>query len=538
MLQEITKKNNPKNPFEGREGLVYARVSSKRQETEGTGLQSQEGRCIKELEAIGVPYIKTYPDSYSGGGDYMNRPEMREMLAYIDANPHKKFLVIFDDLKRFARDTVFHFKLRAAFRVRDVALKCLNYDFDDGPEGVFTETVFAAQGQLEREQNKRQVIQKQKSRLELGYWAFSSKKPYKMEKDPIQGKILKPQYPEAEWLKEALEGFAFGRFVTKVDGCKFLVEKGYWKKRSPEKYTDEFTKLLRDVLFAGYIEKPEWGVERREGHHKPLIDLDTYELIQKRLKNGWEGKRIRKDLSEDFPLRGLSMCFHCSHPLTGAWSRGRSQKYAYYFCQNKKCLMYQKVIRRKDIEDCFAILLKKQVLKDKVGLIIKEVFDSVWKEESSRIEDLHLASIKRKVEYEEKLSKFKNLAVDTKSETVRRTYEDEIENLAYKIDEIKMNLAEKVDLSVPYRTALDIAIALLKNPYKAWQKIDLKEQHGLFYFIFDEKLPYDLKEGYRTAKTPTAVKLFEEFLAISTPYVDRTGIEPVASSMPWMRSTK
>src|SRR5581483_10616265 len=153
----------------GKVGLVYARVSSKRQELDGTGLQSQEGRCIKELASLDVPYEKSFFDSYSGGGDFMKRPAMRAMLAYIDANPHKQFLVVFDDLKRFARDVEFHLKLKAAFKVRGVGLRCLNYNFDESPEGRFSETVIAAQAELERHQNRRQVIQKQKSRLELGY---------------------------------------------------------------------------------------------------------------------------------------------------------------------------------------------------------------------------------------------------------------------------------------------------------------------------------------------------------------------------------
>src|ERR1035437_3927265 len=117
--------SNTENPYEGREGLVYARVSSKRQETEGSGLESQEGRCVNELKILNVPYIKTFPDSFSGGGDFMKRPAMREMLSYVDAHPHKKFVIVFDDLKRFARDTKFHFDLRTALKARNILPKCL-----------------------------------------------------------------------------------------------------------------------------------------------------------------------------------------------------------------------------------------------------------------------------------------------------------------------------------------------------------------------------------------------------------------------------
>ncbi|MEI6058797.1 MAG: recombinase family protein [archaeon] len=523
MLKETNKKRQIKNLSEGREGLVYARVSSKRQETEGSGLESQEGRCVKELLATGVPHIMTFSDSYTGSGDFMDRPAMRDMLAYIDAHPHKKFLVIFDDLKRFARDVEFHFKLRRVFIAKDVLLKCLNHNFEDSPEGRFVETVLAGGAELEREQNKRQVIQKMKARMELGYWAFNSRRPYKMINH-----ILIPQYPEAQCLKEALEGFASGRFIRKIDACRFLVEKGYWTGQSPEKYIDKFAEFLRDSFFAGFIEYPKWGVERREGHHEGLINLETFELNQKRSKNEGLGKRIRLDISPDFPLRGLLLCACCNKPLTGAWSRsGTGKKFAYYFCQNKECVYNQKSIRKKDIEDRFDVMLKKQTLKDEVSLVLNEVFDSVWDEEVAVIEDSQFAKGKKKAELEEQLTNFTNLASDfSKSETVRRAYEKQIETISDEIDVLGESSTRKIDLSIPYQTALDKATGLLKSPYSVWQKLEVKEQQGLFYFIFDEKLPYDINSGYQTDKIPTAIRLFEEFATANTSNVEMGGIEP------------
>ena len=126
-LQQLVQQSNP---FAGREGLVYVRVSSKRQELEGHGRESQEERCKQALKAKGVPYSRTFPDTFSGWDDFMKRPAMRDLIAYIDANPHKRFVVIFDDLKRFARNTTFHLKLRTEFRARDVVPQCLNYNFD------------------------------------------------------------------------------------------------------------------------------------------------------------------------------------------------------------------------------------------------------------------------------------------------------------------------------------------------------------------------------------------------------------------------
>src|SRR5437870_11374933 len=101
------------SPMESLIALTYCRVSSDRQKKEGHGLDSQEHRCREFAiqKGYGEPE-RVFPDSFTGGGDFRLRPAMRELLAYIDSKPYNRYVVIFDDLKRFARDTEFHLQLR------------------------------------------------------------------------------------------------------------------------------------------------------------------------------------------------------------------------------------------------------------------------------------------------------------------------------------------------------------------------------------------------------------------------------------------
>ena len=219
--KEFQKVVQDANPYAGREGLVYARVSSKRQEIEGHGLEGQGERCVADLKSIHVPHVKTFSDSFSGGGDFMKRPAMCEMLDFIDVHAHKDYVVVFDDLSRFARDVEFHLKLRAAFKIRGVVLRCLNHNLDDSPEGRYTEIILAAGNELHRLQNRRSVIQKMKARMQMGYWPFAGKRGYDMFKDPMHDKLLVAN-KDGRLLKEALEGFASGSLVRKADVARFL----------------------------------------------------------------------------------------------------------------------------------------------------------------------------------------------------------------------------------------------------------------------------------------------------------------------------
>ena len=468
----LTKKTD--TPYAGRDGLVYARVSSKRQETEGSGLGSQEGRCINDLMLLGVPHDRTFPDTFTGGGDFMKRPAMREMLAYIDNNPQKKFVVVFDDLKRFARDVNFHFQLKAEFKSRDVVLRCLNFNFEDSPEGEFVETIMAAGAQLERNQNRRQVIQKQKARLDLGYWPFIAKRGYKMVRDPVHGKISVPDEKDKDLLISALEGFANGTFIRKIDACRFLVERGFWK-RPAEKSIVQFNNILKSSFYAGFVEFARWSVPRRIGHHKALISEDVFNLIQKRLKNEGRNKRIRVDVSEDFPLRGLIVCADCDKALTAAWSKGRKKRYAYYVCCNRACIAYAKSVKKEKIEDDFGTVLKQSTLKADVGQLLSAVFDSVWAEEVKGFEDYQAQVTHAADQKKQKIKQLTEMVLKARSERLRQAYEAQIEEVAVE-DEAAPQPIQKIDLTIPYRTALDKATTLLKNPIVVWENVSALEK--------------------------------------------------------------
>jgi site-specific DNA recombinase len=501
--------------------LLYCRVSSKRQETEGHGLDSQEHRCKNYAVSLGHPVEKVFPDSFTGGGNFMERPAMRELLDYVDKHPTKQYVVIFDDLKRFARDTIFHWNLRSAFKARGIIPLCLNYKFDDTPEGTFVETIFAAQNQLEREQNRRQVVQKMKARLEAGYWPFGRKRGYTIVKDPVHGKLAVPNDDGLILLKPAIEGFATGKLKRKVDVCRYLVENGFWKGQVAEKYTDEITAIFRDPFYFGDIEYKPWGVSRREGHHQPIISPETFEVVQERLKNDGLNKRIRIDTSSDFEHRGLITCDTCQHHLTAAWSKGQKKKHAYYFCQTRVCEYYRKSIRRKDVKDRFDDMLKKTHLKPDIEKIVKVIFDRVWDYEVKNIGYKEIISEEQIGALKDDIRRFTAKADAAATEHIREGYEMQIGETVAKLKAVQEQPKEaKKDLSVPYRTALDKATELLKNPYSVWKKMDTHDKHELFYFIFETKLPYDQKMGYRTDKIQSYTRLFEDFVTRNSYDVD------------------
>ncbi|MDB5188244.1 MAG: Resolvase-like protein [Candidatus Kaiserbacteria bacterium] len=527
------KNQNNDSELSGRIGLVYARVSSIGQANYGGGLESQESRCIRELKNLQIPHVKTFSDSFTGGGDFMKRPAMSELLAYVDSHPHQKFLIVFDDLKRFARDVEFHLKLRAALRYRNVALRCLNYTFDESPEGVYTELIMAGHAQLERQQNRRQVIQKQRARMESGHWSLAAKKGY--TRNPVT-RILQPNNLGLTMLKPALEGFATGNLIRKIDVCRFLVESGFWNKQRPEKYIHRIDSILRDPFFCGDIEYKRWDVTRRKGQHDGIISSEIYEKIQRRLSTRGATARVRKDISDEFPLRGLVLCSCCLNPLTAAnTTKKNGKKFPYYYCQHKDCEKYASMIRKQEVEDNFRHLLHHNYLRKDVSKIVEVVFDRLWTQESI-VYSQHKQGVEhRKKDLQVEIAELSQLARRAQSEAVQRGYEAQMERVVNELDNIHVG---GDDLDIPYRTALNKVSGLLKNPLVIWDNVDTLERHRLFFFLFEEKLPYTKNIGYRTANSVSNVRLFEEFAVANPHLVEMGGIEPPSKKRNLYESTR
>ncbi|MCJ2187903.1 recombinase family protein [Novosphingobium beihaiensis] len=296
-----------------RKAVLYCRISDKSQ----TGLGSQEHRCRQYADAKQYDVVEVFYDKVTGGGDFMKREGMVKLLRFLDDHPEENFVVIFDDLRRYARDTEFHLKLRRMMKERGATRECLNFNFDDTPEGRFNETINAAVGELDRETIARQSRQKQIARLEAGY-AVYSRPPvgYKYVKAQHgRNKVLVPS-EHAPIVKEALEGFASRRFETQVEVANFLNAHPGFPKHAPGGTVrkGKVFDMLTQPLYAGYVVSKELGVTMRDGKHEGLISKATFAKNQERLTSRKKAA-ARRDLNRGFVLRGAVSCASCGGHL-------------------------------------------------------------------------------------------------------------------------------------------------------------------------------------------------------------------------------
>lgn len=305
--------------------VIYARVSGAKQVREGDGLASQETRCREYCTYKDYDVIEVFTDDMSG--KFERRPALDRMLAFLRLHPKGSHAVIIDDISRFARNVQAHIKLRETLADAGGVLESPSIEFGEDSDSRLVEHMLASVAQHQREKNAEQTSNRMKGRMMNGYCVFSAPIGYAYKKTGSHGKLLTRMEPLASIIQEGLEGYASGRISTQAELKRFFEAQADFPKDLPNGQIRQqrISEMLRRVVYAGYIEHEPWGISRRKGHHTPIISLETYQRIQNR-KNKRSIAPKRKDISEDFPLRGAVACASCGTAMTSCWSRSATGK--------------------------------------------------------------------------------------------------------------------------------------------------------------------------------------------------------------------
>jgi DNA invertase Pin-like site-specific DNA recombinase len=478
--------------------IIYCRVSSKKQVTEGDGLGSQEFRCLQFAASQGLEVDKIFhEEGFTGEGDFMARPSMRKLLEYLEENADTAYSVIFDDLKRFARDTMFHFKLKQELAIRGATPLCPNFKFENTPEGTFVETLYAAFGQLERQQNQRQVVQRMRARMERGYWAFAIPVGYTYTSDPVHGKVAVIDPPSAKIIKTVLEGYAEGILANKGDVRHYLEKNPPMLRGKPMVANyDLVDRMLVNIFYAGLVDYPAWNIHRVKGQHKGIISLATFERIQGRLQE--RPVRQRLVTNSEFHLTQIVFCGDCGKPFTSSKSRGRSRHYFYYACKNTKCPAKLKNILKEVFEESYLKHLRSiRPSSEIIDLLFSELrrlfkdSRSVHEEQQSRLE----RKIHAKTQELEKLVK---RACEAGSDILKAAYEKQVEVATVELERMKREkiAAKKPDVD----DLLNTAEGFMRTAADDWESLDRDSKIDLHQMVFPRPLSFKVGKGWRTAE--------------------------------------
>ncbi len=533
-MKNAPQQHDHRQQEESSKAVIYCRVSSIAQVKKGDGLGSQETRCRQFAKNKSYDVVRVFKDEGASGG-LVGRSGMQEMLQFLKAQKQDEHMVLIDDISRLARGLEAHLQLRTLISSVGGKLASPSIEFGEDSDSLLVENLLASVSQHQRQKNAEQTKNRMQARVRNGYWCFSPPVGYRFSQVPGHvGKVMVKNEPVASVVQEALEGYASGRFEIQSEVKRFLENSVHFPKdKNGEVHFQRVTNLLGQVLYTGYLDVLEWNIRLQPAKHEPLISFETYKAIQSRLA-GQSNAPARKDLHDEFPLRGFVTCACCRKPMTACFSSGRHQKYPYYLCATKGCAEYRKSIRKEKMEGEFEEILQQLRPSPTLFYMASEMFKDLWEDRKGLVEE-EAKSMKSELQrIDHKMDQFLERIVETDAPTVVSAYEKKLNSL----EEEKVLLREKIEKCgrplQPFEDSFRTAMTFLGNPIVLWDSDSLEDKRAVLRLVFANKLPYQRNEGFRTAKSEEfslPFRLLGNLESGRYEMVRPTGLEPVATGL-------
>ena len=495
------------HPKPGALAVIYCRVSDEEQVKKGHGLHSQEAVCREFAERRGFEVVKVFHENLTGSAT--NRPAMNDLIAYLRKHKREGRLVIIDDISRFARGHKAHWALRDQIKEAGGVLVSPNVQFGDNADARLVEGMLVTMAEHQRNKNAEQTLSRMRGRLMNGFWPFYTPRGYRHAHSRGEGKILVRDEPDASIIQEALEGFASGRFQSRAEVKRFLSA-----HPSFSEVNNQLTQLfLTRPIYAGYVGKEEWGIPLREGRHEALIDFETFERIQSRLREKPKAP-ARKDIRADFPLRNMVACAECGNPMTSCWSKSKTgAKHPYYYCFEKTCPERGKSIRRAQLEGDFEALLQNVTPAPSFLKLATALFKDAWDQRSKQAQRIAEACRAEILQTERQIGKLLDRIVSATSDGIINAYEKRVAEL----ERHKILMSERAEKSAmprhTFEESFELALGFLASPYNLWKSGKIEDRKLVLRLTFGELLRYDRKTGFRTPKTSFPFKVLADISA-------------------------
>ena len=521
--------------------VIYARVSSIKQKTDGDGLNMQIKALQNYASYKNLEVVEIFRDAMTG--TKKDRPDMERMLDFLRKTSEPHAVLIFD-VSRLARSISAHIELRSEISAAGGELMSPSIEFSDDPKAQLPEKIlFVVQEHYAIETAARSKAGTL-ARMKSGYWALRAPTGYTYAKEKFKaGSSLVKDEPVASVVKEALESFASGILGSQAEVKRFLEDHPKFPKTPSGKIgKNRVKRMLTLPVYAGYIEHEAWGIPLTKAKHTPLIDFETYLKNQDRLNGKVRTQAVRLDVNPEVPLRGLVNCSCCSEPLKAGRSKGRSKYYYYYACHSKSCEHYGKSIKRETLEGDFENLLAELQPSETLLKVATHMFKSIWDKHQAAFVERREAAQYALSGIEKKINNLVTRIVGTSQSTLISAYEAELTKLENNriatLEQIERFSAENGEEVPEFEKAYRTVISFIANPCFLWRSSHITHKRAVVKLAFAGNLSYERNKGYRTAQKSLPFQIIQRLSSaqkeknmLNERMVGDTGIEPVTPTM-------
>ena len=456
--------NNKSNTIRDGVTALYCRLSrDDGTESESNSISNQRALLQQKAKEYGLTNTRCYVDDGFTGTNF-NRPGFQQMLEDIDLGYVSTVMV--KDLSRLGRDyvSVGHYT-DIYFPEHNVRFIAVN-DMVDSADG---ENELAPFKNIMNEMYARDISRKVRSshRLRGNMGVPLSQPPYGYMKDPdVKGRwIIDPEPAEVvqRIFRLFLEGNGVESIAHILQEDQVMIPLAYWfskglKRGGRRSHTDPCRwnmntvwKILHQQEYCGDVinfktysksfknkkrlENPEENWKVFHDVHDPIIDRETFELVQSRLGNT-KHRKPKAENGEKSIFTDLLVCADCGRKLWYHFNTSRGIRF--FSCSNYKgdyrgTCPQRHYIREDAIYEVVMLELRR------LAMLLKED-ETAFAELLARETDREILAKRKHLESELQQALLRN---DTVSQTVQKLYED---NVSGKVsDEWFLQLANRYE---------------------------------------------------------------------------------------------
>jgi len=316
--------------------VIYLRVSTEEQ-VDNFSLGTQEEICTKEAQRKNYEIVKVFREEGKSAKTITGRPVLIELLEFCRKNKRTVGALIVYRLDRLSRQTADYLAIRKKLAEYDIALISTSEPTGTGPADKFVELMLAGVAQMDNDVRSERTKNGMRARFLSGLHTGVVPLGY-LNKD---GYVVND--PETfEKVKQAWTLMATGSKSLR-EIATLMNNWGLRQKLKGKEYplrNQTVSRLFKNKFYCGLLTSSCYPEEVR-GQHAQMITKELYYKVQAIIDGRNTNIKVplaRKNPDNpDFPLRRIVKCIKCDTVFTGAWSKGKRAKYAYYFCR-KRCV--------------------------------------------------------------------------------------------------------------------------------------------------------------------------------------------------------
>ena len=449
---------------------LYLRKSREDTESREETLARHE-RILKDFCSRNNLIIKKVYREVVSGENLEDRPVAKQLLEDVENGLYDGVVVV--ELERLSRgNQIDQVEITETFKNSKTLIYTLNKTYDLASENEFDEDFFEFglfMSRREYKSIKRRLVRGKKQAQKEGYY-IGSALPYgfgKIRED--RGYVLVPN-EETPLVQMIFNKFVYENFSL-ADLRHYLENSGIKPRKSDIWNSVVLKNILKNKCYIGYINyncRSKRTTECYLGKHNPIIDIETFNLAQEKLK--LKSCKLKKGSELMNPLASIVKCGVCGSTM---------QKVNEHFRCMKPCgniLSYFDIVEKRVIEELKNELSNFNYFLDNYG----EEIELKKKNQEQELELLNKELIK-KDKMLNKACEMLEIGIYTKEKYLQR-----VNILEQEKNEIQANIRELEATNIDENIRIKKAIPILEKVLDEYWNLSAQEKNDLLKTIIDK----------------------------------------------------